>query len=298
MQARQNLPTLRQLRYFVALCEAGHFGRAAESCAVSQSAFSHAIRELELVLDCQLVDRTKRSVTITNIGQELAAQARLCLQDAKSLVHMAAAGSGTLTGRLVMGVIPTIAPFVLPAALPRIRAAYPDLQLFLREAQTRTAVAALMDGSIDLVCLALPWAMRNVEVMELFHDPFHLAYHRDTTLIEPDRFRLNRLTAGSVMLLEDGHCLRQHALAACRIANLDSISQFSASSMITLPQMINADLGVSFVPEMLINAGGLNNTNIATRPMSDSSYRTIALAWRKGSNLGAEFTELGKLLCP
>jgi len=157
------LPTLKQLGYFLALCEEQHFGHAAERCFVSQSAFSNAIQELETALSTQLVDRTNRSVTITSIGQDVATQARLVLRDVESLVEIAQGNNDPLCGELRLGVIPTIAPFVLPSILPKIRKAFPKLQLYLIEDQTQRVYERLMGGELDLLLLALPWAMHGVE---------------------------------------------------------------------------------------------------------------------------------------
>ncbi len=290
------MPTLRQLRYFLALLEHGHFGRAASACSVSQPAFSHAIRELEDNLGSQLVDRTQRSVTITAAGQDIAAQARLCIQDVDALIEMSRAGSEPLSGKLVLGVIPTIAPFILPRVLPALHKQHPELQLFLQEEKTAVIYERLLKGSIDVLLLALPWPMRSTETCDLFQDPFHLAYHRNTQLIDPENFSLNRLTAESVMLLEDGHCLRDHALSACRINRTDSINRFAASSLQTLLEMVNADLGVTFIPEMAINSGMLKGTRIKTRPMAKGNSRKIGMAWRKGSARAEEFRLLGEII--
>ena len=289
-------PTLRQLRYFLALTEYEHFGRAAEACFVSQSAFSHAIRELEDTLGAQLVDRTNRSVTITNTGKDIAVQARLVLQDVDALVDTARATNAPLSGPLVLGAIPTIAPYLLPQVLPKLRKAYPELQLYLREGQSEHIVQELQDGNIDVILLALPYPMRNITTIDLFEDPFHLAYKRGTRLVDPKNFRVNRLNTDSVLLLEEGHCLRDHALSACKIASQDTINSFAASSLTTLLEMVRADMGVTFVPEMAVRAGRFKGTGIATLPMPAGNSRQIGLGWRKGSSRETEFRELGELL--
>jgi len=288
------LPSTKQLRYFVALAEHGHFGRAAEASFVSQSAFSNAIRELETLLDAQLVDRTNRNVTITALGQQIAVQARLCLQDVQTLVEMAAGQHTPLTGELRLGVIPTIAPFVLPKALPRLRRAYPKLKLFLTEDQTQRIVERMMDGELDVLLLALPWPVRGVDELPLFKDRFCLAYRQGTSRVDPENYRFSRLDADSVLLLEDGHCLRDHALAACKIRNTQKLRSFAASSLLTLVEMVDADLGISFLPEMASGSALLKNTRVKLKPLEDSSYRTIGLAWRKGSRRVEEFELLGQ----
>ena len=288
------LPSTTQLRYFVALAEHGHFGRAAEASFVSQSAFSNAIRELETLLDAQLVDRTNRNVTITAIGQQVATQARLCLQDVQALVELAGGQHKPLTGELRLGVIPTIAPFMLPKVLPKLRRAYPDLTLYLVEEQTQRIVERMMDGEIDLLLLALPWPMRGVDELPLFKDRFCLAWRDGTDRVDPDRYRFSRLDADSVLLLEDGHCLRDHALAACKIRNTQKVRSFAASSLLTLVEMVDADLGISFLPEMAMGSALLKNTRVRLQPLDKTSYRTIGLAWRKGSRRTEEFELLGR----
>lgn len=287
-------PTFKQLSYFVMLCEEQHFGRAAERSFVSQSAFSNAIQELESVLASQLVDRTNRSVTITAIGRDVATQARLVLRDLDSLIEVARGNSEPLCGELRLGVIPTIAPFVLPAVLPKIRKAYPDLELLLIEDQTQRIYERLMNGELDLLLLALPWAMQGVEEQILFRDDFCLAYRQGTDRVDPDNYRFNRLEADSVLLLEDGHCLRDHALAACKIRNTEKVRRFGASSLLTLIEMIDADLGISFLPEMARGSTLLRNTRVSLHSLSDKSYRNIGMAWRKGSQRGDEFRLLGE----
>lgn len=288
------LPSTKQLRYFVALAEHGHFGRAAEASFVSQSAFSNAIRELETLLDAQLVDRTNRNVTITAIGQQVATQARLCLQDVQALVELAGGQHKPLTGELRLGVIPTIAPFMLPKVLPKLRRGYPDLTLYLVEEQTERIVERMMSGEIDLLLLALPWSMRGVEELPLFKDRFCLAWRKGSQRVDPDRYRLSQLDDDSILLLEDGHCLRNHALAACRIRNTQKVRSFAASSLFTLVEMIDADLGISFLPEMAMGSALLKNTRIRLKSLDKSSYRTIGLAWRKGSRRTEEFELLGR----
>ena len=287
-------PTIKQLRYFVALVETAHFGRAADACFVSQSAFSNAIQELENLLGVQLVDRTNRSVTITAMGQDIAVQARLCLQDVEALVDVAKGQSRPLAGELHLGVIPTIAPFMLPTALPKLRRKFPDLQLYLHEDQTRRVYERLMDGELDLLLLALPYDMRGVDIMPLFKDRFALAYREGTNRVDPDNYRFSRLDADSILLLEDGHCLRDHALAACKIRNTQKVQRFGASSVLTLVEMVDADLGITFLPDMAQGSAFLKNTRVKLKSLGPSSHRTIGLAWRKGTGRAEEFRMLGE----
>lgn len=290
------LPTIKQLQYFLALTETGHFGRAADRCFVSQSAFSNAIQELEATLSAQLVDRTNRNVTITAKGQEVAVQARLVVHDVESLVETARGHDRPLAGELRLGVIPTIAPFMLPGALPKLRKSYPDLKLLLAEDQTDRIVRRLMDGELDVLLLALPWRMQGVEEMPLFRDPFCLACREGTERVDPENYRYNRLDSDSILLLEDGHCLREHALAACKLRDTEKVRRFGASSLLTLIEMVDADLGISFLPEMARGSALLRNTRVKLWPLDERSYRTIGLAWRKGSRRADEFRLLGEFL--
>ena len=289
-------PTIKQLRYFVALVETEHFGRAAETCFVSQSAFSNAIQELENLLGARLVDRTNRSVTITSTGQDVATQARLCLRDVETLVDIAKGGQKPMTGELHLGVIPSIAPFMLPGVLPKLRRKFPELQLYLHEEQSQRIYDRLMDGELDLLLLALPYDMRGVEIMPLFKDRFVLANREGTDRVDPDNYRFNRLDADSILLLEDGHCLRDHALAACKIKNTEKVRRIGASSVLTLVEMVDADLGITFLPEMARGSSILKSTRVRLTPLSDRSYRTIGLAWRKGTSRDDEFRMLGDYL--
>ena len=291
-----SLPTVKQLRYFIALEEERHFGRAAEACFVSQSAFSVAIKELESLLEVRLVDRTNRKVTVTELGREIATQARLCMRDIEALVEIARGQRESLAGPLRLGVIPTIAPFLLPKVLPGLRKAYPKLQPLLREETTQRIYEGLMDGRLDLILLALPYDLRNVEVMSLFRDHFRLACRAGSGLVDPENYRFNRLDAESVLLLDDGHCLRDHAISACRIRNLDKVSRFSASSLLTLVEMVDADLGITYLPEMAEGSSILSGTRVRTYPMRDGAYREIGLAWRKGSGRARDFRLLGEFI--
>jgi len=290
------LPSTKQLQYFVALVETGHFGRAAEATFVSQSAFSNAIKELENTLDVRLVDRTNRQVTITAAGQQVATQARLVLRDIDDLVELAAGGKQPLTGDLRLGVIPTIAPFLLPKVLPRLRRKFPKLRLFLTEDETDRIHERLMDGELDLLLLALPWELRGVDVETLFRDPFRLACRKGTARVDPENYRFSRLDTDSILLLEDGHCLRDHALAACKIRNTQKVQRFAASSLLTLIEMVDADLGITFLPAMAEGSSLLSNTRVKLYPLAESSYREIGLAWRKGSGRVDEFKMLGSFL--
>jgi LysR family hydrogen peroxide-inducible transcriptional activator len=288
------LPSVRQLRYFVALEEAGHFGRAADACHVSPSAFSVAIRDLENTLDLSLVDRSNRTVTITPTGREVAAQARLCLRDIGQIATLAETRRGPMKGPLTLGIIPTIAPFLLPRILPRLRRLFPELKLFIREEQTDTLVAGLEKGSLDLALLARPYPLPKLGVMPLFKERFLLACRQRTELVNPESFSVNRVNAGNILLLEDGHCLRDHAMAACRVRSMEKVNAFAASSLLTLLAMVEGDLGVTFLPEMAVGSALLKQSRIRTWPMKQGGQREITLTWRKSSARQEEFRALGR----
>ncbi|OFE13693.1 LysR family transcriptional regulator [Pseudohongiella acticola] len=291
-----HLPTTKQLRYFVALEHHEHFGKAAESCFVSQPAFSVAIKELENMLNIQLVDRTNKNVTVTSLGRDIARQARVVLRDLEDMVDIARGNQAPLTGQLKLGVIPTIAPFLLPRLLPALRKSYPELKLYLKEDLTDRVYDRLMDGELDLILVALPYELRNVTDMPLFDDHFFLAHHQHSNFVDPEHYNTNTLPTDSILLLEDGHCLRDHALSACNIRNADKVSSITATSLLTLVQMVDADLGITYLPEMAVKSPLLKNTKIKTIAMDGSSYRQIGLVWRKASTRSDEFAMLGNFI--
>jgi len=290
------LPTVKQLQYFSALAEHRHFGRAADHCFVSQSAFSTAIQDLEALLEVQLVDRTNRRVAITAIGREVATLARLCLQDLGTLVEAARSAGKPLHGTLRLGIIPTIAPFLLPRVLPALRDQFPELQLLLTEDLTSVLREQLNEGLLDAAIVALPFDLPGLEHQRLFRDRFLLAANRNTGLVDPTNFHLNRLNSGSVLLLRDGHCMREHALEACRIRDTAVLTGFSASSLLTLIEMVDADLGITFLPEMAKDSALLEHTQIDLYPLNDKQYRDVGIAWRRGSARTKEFKTLGKFI--
>ena len=285
-------PTIKQLRYFNALVAYNHFGQAAASCFVSQSAFSVAIKELEKTLGGQLVDRTNKSVTITNLGREVHGQSQAVMAELQKLHDLAQGNLKPLSGRLAVGMIPTIGPFIMPALLPYLKANYPELALEIHEGKTADIYQQLMEGRLDVVLLALPYDLRSVETLSLFKDPFRLI-HGSQYNIEQKSFNINRLEDGSVLLLDDGHCLRDHAISACRIQHVDKVSHFTASSLLTLIAMVRQNLGVSFIPEMAVNSG-LIDDDIVVKAMDKKAYREVGLAWRKGSMRAKEFKLLGQ----
>ncbi|HEY8519008.1 MAG TPA: hydrogen peroxide-inducible genes activator [Gammaproteobacteria bacterium] len=289
----RRLPSIKQLRYFVALAEQRHFGRAAAQCFVSQSAFSVAIQELETLLGANLVDRTNRRVTITATGREVAALAKSCLDDLQALVEVARGRGGPLKGPLALGIIPTIAPFLLPRLLPALKEEFPDLELVLHEATTEQLHEQLLKGALDAVLLALPYELEGVESLELFRDRFLLAARRGTRLVDPRNYQFSKLDPRTVLLLREEHCLREHAIEACRLRDPEKLSRLTASTLLTLIEMVDADLGITFLPEMAVGSELLKGTRVETHPLGDGSYRTIAIVWRRGSGRAQEFRMLG-----
>lgn len=291
-------PTIKQLKYLIALDEHLHFGKAAAACFISQSAFSLAIKELETTLDVHLVDRTNKSVMITDAGSAIVRQARLCINDVDTLVDIAKHGQEPLSGRLILGVIPTIAPYILPTFMPESRILFPKLKLFLREARTSEIYEQLLEGKIDLMLVALPFDLKNVTIMPLFKDPLLLAYAEGSQWLTGEKGDLNfeSLPDESVLLLEDGHCLREHALAACHIRDADQISRFAGTSLPTLLQMVVADIGVTLIPEMAKPSLVGEGSSLRFQVIPGKSTREIGLVWRKGSHRSEEFTQIGELL--
>lgn len=292
------LPTIKQLRFLIALDEHRNFGKAAVACHISQSAFSLAIKELETKLNVRLVDRTNRSMAFTETGRAIVDQARLCIGDIEALMTIAAGGKEPLSGRLALGVIPTIAPFLLPAVLPEIRRRHPKLQLYLREDKTNVIHEQLLAGRLDLILVALPFEMRGVVQMPLFDDSFLFACREDSQWCDSghDNIEIDALPKESILLLDDGHCLRDHALQACSLKGSDQISRFSATSLQTLLQMVANGLGVTFIPAMARDSIMLQGSSITMHSMPRDTCRQIGLAWRKGSGREAEFRDFGSLI--
>ncbi|HUC62549.1 MAG TPA: hydrogen peroxide-inducible genes activator [Alphaproteobacteria bacterium] len=292
-----NLPTLRQLQHLVALAEERHFGRAAARSSVTQSSLSASIKELETGLEAALVDRTKRKVVLTPLGLETVARARRVIAEAEELARAARAAQAPLSGDLHLGVIPTIGPYLLPTALPKLRRKYPKLRLFLVEDLTARLVRDLEEGKLDAILLALPYACGNVETRILFEDRFLAALPHDHPLAKAREIEPASLAAPELLLLQDGHCLRDHALAACSLAGPRYGAAVEATSLPTLVQMVDNGLGVTLLPELAIDAGILRGTRLVTRPLAGTPpVRKIGLVWRRGTGRQEEFELLAQEL--
>ncbi|MEL7217720.1 MAG: LysR substrate-binding domain-containing protein [Pseudomonadota bacterium] len=294
---RTYLPTIKQLQYLVALHEHGHFGRAADASFVSQSTLSAGIRELESLLGVTLVERSRRVVRFTALGEQVVAKANRLLREAEELSDLVQAAGKPLSGVLRMSVIPTIAPFMLPRGLPRLKRERPDLQLMLREETSQDAVESLQHGRVDCVLLALPFDTGEVEVEHIADDRLFVAFPKDDPRDPPDVIPPDMIDQGRLLLLEDGHCLRDHALAACNRSELRASASMIGTSLHTLVQMVDNDLGLTMLPEMALDAGILANTGVIARPVeSDTAKREIVLVWRKNSPREADFRLLAEEL--
>ncbi len=291
------LPTIKQLQYLVALHEHGHFGRAAEASFVSQSTLSAGIRELESLLGVTLVERSRRVVRFTPLGNTVVEKAHRLLREAEELSDLVLAAGKPLSGELRMSVIPTIAPFLLPRILPRLREERPQLKLFLREETTDHALESLHHGRADCVLMALPFATGNVAKATIREDALYVAFPKDDPRDPPAVIPASMIDQGRLLLLEDGHCLKEHALAACNRPELRASATMIGTSLHTMVQMVDNGLGLTMLPEMAIEAGILHGTDVVARPLKgDNTSREIALIWRTNSPREEEFKLLAEEL--
>jgi LysR family hydrogen peroxide-inducible transcriptional activator len=283
------LPSPQQLRYLVALAEHGHFGRAAVACAVTQSTLSSGIFALERQLDAALLERTggKRPV-FTPLGRELVGRARTVLAAFTALVEAVETTRDPLTGPLRLGTIPTIGPFLLPRLMPRLRDAFPRL----REDTTERLLEGLDGGRLDLLLLALPCDCGDVESVTIAEDPFHLAMSPTHPLAALTEIPPEALARERLMLLEEGHCLREHALSACGLPAAATSEEFAATSLHTLVQMVGGGLGLTLLPHLAVAGGVTAGADVTTRPLVGAFGRRIALAWRARSPRADEFRTL------
>lgn len=289
------LPTIKQLQYLVALSEHGHFGKAADACYVTQSTLSAGVRELESLVGVTLVERNRRVVRFTALGDRIADKARKVVREAEELGDMVRASGQPLTGELRMSVIPTIAPFLLPRILPCLRQDWPKLKLYLREETSAAACESLSHGRSDCILLALPYACGEFDTEQLFDDLLFVAFSSEDKL--PNTIVAGDISPERLLLLEDGHCLKDHALAACNRPELRSSAAMMGTSLHTLVQMVDNGLGVTMLPAMALEAGILNDTNVTALPLvADHPSRQIALAWRRGSPRVKEFQLLAGVL--
>lgn len=292
-----HLPTLRNLHYLVQLHKHQHFGKAAQACYVSQSTLSTGIRHLEDLFEVQLVERDNKSILFTTAGLAVVQEAREILSKVEHLVDVVTSQQKPFNGKLKLGCIPTIAPFLLPKLIEFIKSDYEDLHLIISEATTAQILDKLYSGQLDLVLMALPYQTPGLQRAIFAQDGFQFAYHKNRAFKKNRPIDFDDLNSESILLLEDGHCLRDHAIAACHLTKQAIINTYSVASLHTLVHMVNHDLGVTFLPDMAIDSGILKNTQIEIRKLKwADAYREIGLVWRDTSSHSNEFKELAKRL--
>ena len=278
------LPTLRQLGYLVELSQRLNFRAAAEAQFVTQSTLSAGIKELETLLGVQLVERDKRHVRLTAVGEDVAARARDLLAAATDLAEAARSATRPLSGPLRLGAIPTIAPYLLPGVLPALRREHGDLKLYLREDLTERLLERLRAGSLDVALIALPFDTGDLYVRELFKDEFSFVARHSDPAVQEKAVALRRIDTDDMLLLEEGHCLRDHVIAACGPRQGAWESRVEATSLPTLIQMVEGGLGVTLLPAITLDAGILKGTGLVARPFSrPAPSRTLALVARRAS---------------
>ena len=284
--------TLRQLRYLTALARHRHFGRAAADCAVTQPALSMQVRELEREIGAELVERRPGDIVLTDTGLEVAQRAEQILAATRDLVDFAR-HRDLLSGPLRLGIIPTLAPYILPRVLPRLQANYPQLRLEVRETQTRLLLEELARGELDAVLLALPVEGAGVETLALFDDAFLLAVPAGNALPARKRVGVEDVDQARLILLEEGHCLRDQALAFCAAPRRDAPAGLGATSLATVMQMVANGYGVTLLPEVAVDAEGRDARVKLLRFNAPEPARTIGLAWRRTSPRRKDFAGVG-----
>jgi LysR family transcriptional regulator, hydrogen peroxide-inducible genes activator len=286
--------TLRQLRYLGALAEHRHFGRAADACAVTQPALSMQIRDLEKELGVELVERRQGEVALTSLGTEVAQRAERVVASARDLVDFARHRARVLTGRLQLGVIPTLAPYMLPKILPVLQRLYPDLRIELRETQTKALLDELSRGTLDAVILALPASEAEIETLPLFDDQFVLAVPASDARPATARVRADAIDQQQLILLEEGHCMRDQALSFCGTSR--GSSGLGATSLATVMQMVANGYGVTLLPRVAVDVEVRDERVKLLRFAEPVPGRRIGLAWRRTSPRKADFAALADVI--
>jgi LysR family hydrogen peroxide-inducible transcriptional activator len=287
--------TLRQLRYLAALARHRHFGRAAEDCAVTQPALSMQIRELERELGTELVERRPSEIVLTDTGLEVAERAERILAATRDLADFARHRQ-MLSGSLRLGIIPTLAPYILPRVLPRLQQDYPSLRLEVRETQTKMLLAELSGGELDTVMLALPADGAEIETIRLFEDSFVLAVPAGDPLPARARVSIEDVDQRRLILLEEGHCLRDQALAFCATKRRDPAAGLGATSLATVMQMVANGYGVTLVPQVAVDVEVRDSRVRLLRFNEPEPARTVGLAWRRSSPRKKDFAALGDVM--
>ncbi|GAC15689.1 hydrogen peroxide-inducible genes activator [Aliiglaciecola lipolytica] len=291
-------PNLKHLHYLVVLHEVQHFNKAAQLCYVSQSTLSTAIQNLEEQFGCQLLERDHKTFVFTPFGLELVERSKKILNDTNELIDFAQTAGNWQAGKLKLGVIPTIAPFIFMGVLDVVKTNFPDLQLKLQEDTTENLLRQLNDGVLDLLILALPMETPGCKQLVIGHDPFHLIAHSDLVSSLPQPMDVAALPKESVFLLQREHCMTGHAVSACRLQNSEQVNSLAASSLHTLVQLANSKQGFTFMPELAIKHHILNTSQLVSMPAEDNAYREIGLVWRTGTTRVRLFRMLAELLAP
>ncbi|KWV40791.1 LysR family transcriptional regulator [Rhizobium altiplani] len=287
--------TLRQMRYFDALATTRHFGRAAEMVHISQPALSTQIMEMEEYLGAKLVERTRQSTILTPKGEEVLHYVRAILHQVDLLEQTARKGEGTLEGLIRIGIIPTVAPYLVPQFVPHLRKTYPSVEVELREAVTDRLMADLQTGKLDAVIAALPLDIEGIQTRPLFTDRFFMAVADNGEAVLMSPLTEHEVNVDRLLLLEEGHCLRDQALAVCS-AGKRSLVNFGATSMATLLQMVSHDMGMTLIPEIAIPTETSRNS-IRIVPFTDPQpSREICLAWRRSNHRGKEMEALAEAI--
>ena len=290
-------PSIRQFRYLVAVAEHRHFSKAAEACFVTQSTLSMAIRELEQQLGVVIFERNRKSVLITPVGEKLLAQAHAILGGVEDFVSLARAEKGSLNGEIRLGVIPTIGPFLLPKILGELRQVYGKLRLYLKEEISSRLAVMLKQGQLDVLVLAFPYPLRDVESVTLFEDEFLLCMPPGHSLEKLKSVRQKQLRGEALLLLEEGHCLRDHALEACELQSAETNLVYQGTSLHTLVQMVAGGLGLTLLPAMAVAGDVLGDTRLPLRRFSSEKVcRRIGMAWRKSDPRRDEYRILAQFI--
>ena len=288
---------LRALQYFVKLADLRHFSKAADACFVSQPTLSTQIKKLEEELGVQLVERSPKNIMLTPVGEEIADRARLVLSDIDQIRALARRSGNPAEGSVRLGLFPTLAPYLLPHVVPQIREAYPNLRLQLSEEKTETILTMLRQGELDAGLLALPIHDEGLEMKILFEEPFVVAAPAEHPLAKKPQISMKDLDGTELLLLEEGHCLREHALEVCALAGAHERVDFHATSMETLRQMVAASVGVTLMPLLSVKPPIAETQNVVIRPFDDPApSRTVALVWRSSSALSGFLMELAECL--
>lgn len=288
--------TLKQLRYFDAVAKHLHFGRAAQACCVTQPALSMQIQELESSLQTTLIERARSGLRLTVAGEGIAGRAARVLADVDDLVSQCLHGADLMTGPLRLGVIPSVAPYLLPQLLAQLKAQYPRLELHVRETQTKPLLEELLDGRLDVLLLALPVTGVECATLALFEDRFWLAVPQSYPLSAALGATREMIAGERLLLLEEGHCLRDQALTYCDVRQVSSVNTFGMSSLATLAGMVAAGHGITLLPDICLEVETRGRKIKVARFEAPEPFRTLGLAWRPSSPRGADFVELGRLL--